>query len=85
MFTILSELSAATDDFNNLYANGINKDAKVGQYIYNVKNDPMFSVLWNDMLVKRATVAYNNYEANAVAIKALVEEILEVEFPYLKE
>ena len=45
----------------------------------------MFKVLWNDILVKRATVAYNNHIENAIAIKVVIEELLEVEFPYLKE
>ena len=85
LFDILSELSNATDAFNGLCAKGINEDAKVGQYIYNVKNNPMFKVLWNDFLVKRATVAYNNHVENAIAIKVAIEELLEVEFPYLKE
>ena len=82
---ILEEMNDITQEFSITGVANVNRDSKVGQYYREMCDNVLFDTLWDEVLVKRVTVAYNNTVSNAIQVKVILEELLEIEFPYMKE
>ena len=83
-FEILNDLTGVTQDFKSILFS-INKDSNVGKYLREISYNASLDTLWSDILVKRATVACNNTKVNAIWVKSVLKQLLDVEFPYMKE